>query len=66
MGLEVELQPHLDLTRHIDLALDIAEIAVAERIGDAAELRVIEGVEGFCPDLQLGAFSHLAQRYVLE
>ncbi len=50
---ENELQSHLDLTRYIDLALDIPETTLIESGRDVAELRMVEGIEGFRPELQL-------------
>ena len=61
IGLEVELQTQLDFARSVGLALDIAEIATVEVVVYASELRVVESIERFSAELQLGTFPHLVQ-----
>ena len=58
-GLEVELETHLNLTRRIHLAGDLAEVTVSESSLDAAKDRVVECIKSFRPDLQSRALSHL-------
>src|SRR2546425_5584636 len=66
MALEVDLLCHLDFTRRINLTLDVPETARIESRSKVAELRVVECVEAFHPELQPRTFAHLVQRDFLE
>src|SRR5207249_3935624 len=64
--LEIDLDSHLDFTRRIDLTLNVPEAARVKGCSNVTELRVVESIEGFHPEFQARAFTHLVQWDLLE